>query len=198
MHRPSHSSIVRPVCVNVPRILTSALLLAVALVSGDSSGQKWLDVPYVKQVAAGCGSASLAMVIQYWVRYSRGIDPAASDAERIHRVLARENAKSIAGTALKKYLEDNGFSAFIFNGELQDLRHHVEKGRPVITCLAPAGRRGPMHYVVVVGVTEEAVIVNDPARGKLIREEPARFLRSWQLTGQWSMLAVPRQQSSAQ
>lgn len=195
---PSHSSIVRPVCVNVARTLTTPIILAVALIAGDSSGEKWLDVPYVKQVAAGCGSASIAMVMQYWVRYSSGIAPAASDAERIHRVLAGEKAKGIAGTALKKYLEDNGFSAFIFNGELQDLRHHVEKGRPVITCLAPAGPRKPMHYVVVVGVTEDAVIVNDPARGKLIREEFARFLRSWQLTGHWSMLAVPRQQSGGQ
>src|SRR3954470_11433348 len=77
-----------------------------------------LDVPFVRQVYAGCGSASLAMVMQYWIRNDSRVDPAAADPERIHKALAPASAKGIAGLSLKRYLEQNGFSGYVFDGEL--------------------------------------------------------------------------------
>jgi len=41
-----------------------ASLLAVAASPAWSDPSQWLDVPYVRQVEAGCGAASIAMVMQ--------------------------------------------------------------------------------------------------------------------------------------
>lgn len=152
----------------------------------------WLDVPFVRQVRAGCGSAAIAMVMQYWVKHQPGLDDAAADAERIDRVLP-VTSKGIHGRELKRYLETHGFSAFIFNGDLSDLRDHSAKGRPAVVCLGFRRPLASLHYVVVVGVGEDAILLNDPARGKLVREEKAAFLRAWKVTGNWALLAVPRQ-----
>lgn len=153
---------------------------------------QWLDVPYVRQVEAGCGAASIAMVMQYWMKRGLQLDPALADGDRIYQALGSPS-KGIKGQALKQYLEEQGFQPFLINGELQDLRDHLQKGRPVIVCLAPKSNRGPLHYVVVVGVNENGVTMHDPARGKLITETEERFLREWKATGNWTLLAVPRQ-----
>ncbi|HUQ94469.1 MAG TPA: C39 family peptidase, partial [Bryobacteraceae bacterium] len=139
---------------------------------------------------AGCGSAAVAMVMQYWVRQQPGLDAAAADAERIDKVLP-PSSKGISGQALKNYVEANGFTGFLFNGELSDLRNHLEKGRPVVVCLGLKGPKGPLHFAVVVGLEAGAVILNDPARGKLFREPMEPFLRAWRVTGNWALLAVP-------
>jgi len=152
----------------------------------------WLDVPFVRQIRAGCGSAAIAMVMQYWARNDPNLDAAAAAAERIDRALPA-SSKGIAGKELRRYLEANGFSVFIFNGELSDLRHHAAKGRPTVVCLGLKGPRAPLHYAVVAGAGEDAVLLNDPARGKLVREDKESFLRSWKVTGNWALLAVPRQ-----
>jgi predicted double-glycine peptidase len=168
-----------------------ALLLAVEQQSqAFSPDQGWLDVPFVRQVKYGCGPAAVAMVMQYWAREQHGLDVA--PAERINQALPASSQKGLAGRTLKQYLEEHGFEAYIFNGELQDLSQHLAKGRPVIVCLGPKGPREPLHYTVVVGIDEEAVLLNDPARGKMVRENRERFVTAWKATGQWSMLAIPR------
>jgi predicted double-glycine peptidase len=148
------------------------------------------DVPFVRQIHEGCGSAAVAMVMQYWVRQTPGLDAAASAAERIDRSLPPPS-HGLSGDALRRYFEANGFSVFVFSGEIADLRDHTAKGRPVIVCLGPA-MRGELHFVVVAGVEEQTAILNDPARGKFIREPLNVFLRHWKASGNWALLAVPR------
>jgi len=153
----------------------------------------WLDVPQVVQSRAGCGSAAVAMVIQYWAREIPALAPAAAATERIDAVLRPDPSLGLHGASLKKYFEDHGFRAFLFNGTADDLRHHLDRGRPVIVCVAPAGRRAPLHYQVVVGLDPDTVWLNDSARGKLRRQGLQEFLDSWKATGNWALLAVPRQ-----
>jgi predicted double-glycine peptidase len=131
------------------------------------------------------------MVMQYWAGQA-GFDGAAADAEKIDEALP-PSSKGVTGEALKGYLESHGFSAYVFSGELSDLRDHITKGRPVVVCLGLKGPKGPLHFVVVAGVEDRAVILNDPTRGKLFREEMDPFLRAWKATRNWAMLAVPRQ-----
>jgi predicted double-glycine peptidase len=154
----------------------------------SATGQ-WLEVPLVKQVKGGCGSAAVAMVMQYWSSQQPQLDAAAADAAHINQILPPVSGKGIPGQALKRYLEEHGFSAFIISGELRDLQQHLDKGRPIVVCLG--FRHAPLHYVVVVGKKDESVIVNDPARGKLIPIELTRFLPAWRRTGNWALLAVP-------
>ncbi len=175
------------------RRLSAVLLLAALHLSyGQDAPPSWLDVPFVEQVKAGCGSAAVAMVVEYWARQFPRLEKAQADAERIDRLLPATSPKGIGGAALKQYLDGRGFQAYIFDGELSDLRNHFAKGRPVIVCLAPKGNRGLLHYAVVAGLDDKDVWLNDPARGKLFREDIERFTAEWRRTGNWALLAVPR------
>ncbi|HZT32956.1 MAG TPA: papain-like cysteine protease family protein [Bryobacteraceae bacterium] len=162
-----------------------ALLLA-------ASGSGWLDIPYVHQTGSGCGAAAVAMVIQYWARQQPSLADAAMASERINEDLPA-GPKGIQGNALKSYLEAHGFDVFVFRGERSDLEQQFQKGRPLVVCLGPKGARGPFHYAVVAGIDPEAVWLNDPARGKLIREDRRHFEAAWKESDNWSLLAVPRQ-----
>jgi uncharacterized protein YvpB len=179
------------------RFLTQRCGTAIVLIAGAGgavpSQRAWLDVPYVEQVKNGCGSAAIAMLIQYWARQDTHLRTAADDSEAINRLLPPSSPRGIKGRELKQFLESRGFSAFIFDGELSDLRNHLDKGRPVLVCLALNGRHGPLHYVVIVGMDKTTVWMNDPARGKLVRDDITRFLTAWKETGNWTLLAVPGQ-----
>jgi uncharacterized protein YvpB len=133
------------------------------------------------------------MVIQYWVRHQPGLEAAAADTDRINQALPPESSRGIPGQALKQYLENHGFAAFVFTGEIQDLRQHLDKGRPIVVCFGLKGAKAPLHYAVVVGMDQQVLILNDPARGKLYREDLERFERAWKVTRNWALLTVPRQ-----
>ncbi len=171
-------------------VLLAPLLVVQPQWLSFSADRHWLDVPFIRQVRYGCGPAAVAMVMQYWAREQPGLD--VTPAERINQTLPSFSKKGLAGRKLQLYLEEHGFDAYVFNGELDDLRQHLLKGRPVIVCLGPKGPREPLHYTVAVGIDEQAVLLNDPARGKLVREDRERFRTAWKATGQWSMLVVPR------
>ena len=177
-----------------PRFYILGLILEVWLLLSlrAFAASDWLDVPFVPQVKAGCGSAAVAMVIEYWAYRYSSLQYAAEDAGQIDRLLPASR-RGIRGEALRQYLDRRGFRAFIFDGELADLEHHFEKGRPVIVCFAPKGPHAPLHYAVIVGVDAHSVWMNDPARGKLVNEDTKRFLAEWKATGNWALLAVPRQ-----
>lgn len=176
----------------MPRVAAILPVLFISLQKAAPADLPWLQVPFVQQTTAACGSAAIAMVVQYWAHQYPALDGAAADTERINRFLPPASAKGIQGEALKKYLEERGFDVFVFSGELQDLEHHFEKGRPVVVCLGLRGPGGALHYAVVVGVDRDSVRLNDPVRGKLVREDLRRFQAAWKATQNWALLAVPR------
>jgi ABC-type bacteriocin/lantibiotic exporter with double-glycine peptidase domain len=151
----------------------------------------WLDVPYVRQVKAGCGAAAVSMVVQYWARHTPELKSAADETDRIDELLPASR-RGIKGVALKDYLAKRGFDVYVFDGEVKDLRNHFDKGRPIIVCLGPSGPKAPLHYAVVVGIDEESVWLHDSARGKLVHEPLDQFESSWNVSGHWALLAVPR------
>jgi ABC-type bacteriocin/lantibiotic exporter with double-glycine peptidase domain len=51
---------------------------------------------------------------------------------------------------------------------------------------------GESHYVVVAGVSEGAVEMNDPADRKLRKISRGEFEKKWRAAGNWTLLAVPR------
>jgi predicted double-glycine peptidase len=169
-------------------------LLAATLIAAVSAQETVsLPVPFVKQTKEGCGSAAIAMIVEYWRDRipEAGIPPA--DADSIQERLHAPEAKGIYGSDMEAYFREIGFHAFRFKAETSDLLQHLSRGRPVIVCLQP-DRRAPLHYVVVAGFdpVQKTFLLNDPARGKLLREESSRFLRWWKSTGNWTMLAVPK------
>lgn len=178
--------------IGLRRLAAGLTLLAVFCIAALAEKTGWIDVPFVRQVRAGCGPAAIAMVMQYWVKQIPALDAAAAGAEHIDKALPA-GSNGTFGKDLKEYLEAHGFSAYVFDGEMADLRNHLAKGRPVVVCLGLKGPDAPLHYVVVVGIANGEVLLNDPARGKLFREKTPDFLRAWKATGNWALLAVPRQ-----
>lgn len=130
--------------------------------------------------------------MQYWASQTPGLDASAADFQTIYKTLPHSK-NGISGAVLARYLEKHGFSSFVFSGDLDNLHHHLEKGRPLVVAIAPHGSHRPFHYVVVVGLADEAVLFHDPVRGKLIHQSSAEFQREWKETGNWSLLAIPRQ-----
>jgi ABC-type bacteriocin/lantibiotic exporter with double-glycine peptidase domain len=166
------------------------------VLAADPAGV-WLDVPFVKQEKNGCGAASIAMVMQFWQR-QQGMPAAGSDAAQIQRTLYSSSAHGIYASDLERYLQQSGFRTFAFEGTQKDLRQHLEKGRPLIVALKPAGR-APLHYVVVTGLGTEPnlILLNDPAERKLLKQELASFEKEWNNAGHWTLLAVPRSEGAS-
>jgi len=163
-----------------------SVLLSLLLSASDAV---WLDVPFIKQQPEGCGAASIAMVMQYWARQS-GRSPDA-DPTTIQRALYSRDARGIYASAMEKYLQQNGFQTFVLAGSWSDLEHHLERGRPLIVAIRPAGEAA-LHYAVVAGIENDNLLLNDPARRKLLKYTRSGFEREWKATSNWTLLALPR------
>jgi ABC-type bacteriocin/lantibiotic exporter with double-glycine peptidase domain len=177
-----------------PLALLFCLLLGHLLMAAGPPGV-WLDVPFVKQAREGCGSASVAMLMQYWQRQQGKPQSETADAAHIQSVLYSSEGRGIYASQLERYLRQQGFQTFAFRGEWDDLRQHLEKGRPLLVALQPGS--GALHYEIVVGLNwdERTVLVNDPAQRKLLKQEWPSFERQWSAAGKWMLLAVPSRQA---
>jgi predicted double-glycine peptidase len=171
--------------------------LVATLLAGTLQGATpgvWLDVPFIRQEKDGCGAASIAMVMQYWLRqHARPID-AAAEAVAIQRSLYSSKDHGIRASDMERYFQQHGFQTFAFTGKWDDLKPHLEKGRPLIVALKPSGLEASLHYVVVVGVDpqNDLVLLNDAAQRKLLKKERSSFEREWRAVGRWTLLPLPK------
>jgi predicted double-glycine peptidase len=172
------------------RVVVVLLVVCGALRSADAPGV-WLDVPFVKQEKDGCGAATVAMVMQYWQAQQGQPANDSSDSSQIQRVLYSAKARGIYASDMERYFQGKGFRTFTIRGEWEDLKQHLEKGRPLIVALKPASGAA-LHYVVVTGLGPEIVTVNDPAQRKLLQEDRSSFEREWSAAGKWTLLALPQ------
>jgi predicted double-glycine peptidase len=175
-------------------MFTKALLIGAllgSLYAADVPGV-WLDVPFVKQEKDGCGAASIAMVMRYWQQQRS--QPASPDADaiRIQHLLYSAKARGIYASDMERYFRERGFRTFTIRGEWEDLKQHLDKGRPLIVALKPEGGRAPLHYVVVTGLDQQVVMVNDPAQRKLLKQDRSSFERQWSAADKWTLLALPQ------
>jgi predicted double-glycine peptidase len=148
----------------------------------------------VKQEKDGCGAASIAMVMQYWLKRQGRADSESVNAAEIHRDLYDPGARGVYASAMEKYFKQRGFRTFAFRGEWDDLLNHLRKGRPLIVALEPLETGAPLHYVVVAGLDPQAglVLLNDPARRKLLKQDRAEFEKQWSGVNKWTLLALPQ------
>jgi ABC-type bacteriocin/lantibiotic exporter with double-glycine peptidase domain len=142
-----------------------------------------LDVPFVHQQKDTCGAAALAMVLQYW-----GV---AATHDAIAGELLQPELHGIAGSRLAAFAAARGMTAIAHAGDIDHLREHVGKGRPLIVAWAMG--RGRLHDVVVTGFDDDGrrVVVHDPARGPARRVDLETFRRRWAGTGYWTLLIAP-------
>ncbi len=153
----------------------------------------WLDVPYVKQSEDGCGSAAISMLLEYWNAHGAQVGSRRADATAIQKQLYSRKARGIHASDMESYLKESGFRVFPLNGDWKDLLEQLKQGRPLIASIQPGSSRTPLHYVVVTGIDwqSEAVFINDPARGKLLRIERADFEKEWRPNRNWMLLVIP-------
>jgi ABC-type bacteriocin/lantibiotic exporter with double-glycine peptidase domain len=168
-----------------------AALCVCASISLAQSGI-WIDVPFVKQPAEGCGAASIAMVMQYWQAHQGGQQSRSTDVSNIQRALYSEKARGIYASDLRRYLNQQGFQTYVLRGDAALLEHHLQRGRPMIVALQPASN-SLLHYVVVTGIEADrhTYLVNDPAQRKLLKVDTRNFEQEWRATGYWTLLALP-------
>ena len=65
------------------RILGLALfsMVSVGLALATETPSLWIDVPFVEQVRNGCGSAAIAMVMEYWEKKTGHGSTGSADAD---------------------------------------------------------------------------------------------------------------------
>ena len=175
-----------------PAIGFAFLALAVACPMLSAAEGVWLDVPFVHQETNGCGPASLAMILDYWREHRAPAEKLATplaDPKDIQRRLYVPERKGTPADSMQRYLEANGYRAFSFSGQWQDVRHHIGLGRPLIVAIKTGS--DSFHFAVVAGVSDTSIALNDPADRKLRRYSREDFERKWLGAGGWTLLAVP-------
>src|SRR5688572_17293860 len=99
--------------------LVFMLVCACGVLSAAVSSSLWIDVPFVKQEKNACGAASIAMVMQYWLK-QQGQSSESVDAAQIHRSLYVSSANGVYASAMERYFQEQGFRTFSFSGEWDD------------------------------------------------------------------------------
>ena len=140
-----------------------------------------IDVPYLPQTDALCGGAATAMVFRYW-------GDAHADVQEFAPLVDRR-AGGIATDALTAAVTSRGWRTSRVDGSLEALGARVHDGQPVVVLLPDRADR--YHYVVVIGVSDAAVVVHDPAWGPSRTIRAADFERSWNAAGFWSLVILP-------
>ncbi len=172
-----------------------ALLVAAMVVAAEhgaaagapaqASVRALLDVPYVAQTPALCGGAAVAMVLRYWGKR----DVFAQD----FAPLVGEGDGGILTGALASAVRDRGWQALVVPSDAGTartwIRSELNRGRPLIALIDVGARIH--HYVVIVGSTDQEVVVHDPARAPFRVLRWAEFDRAWTATGRWMMLVLP-------
>jgi ABC-type bacteriocin/lantibiotic exporter with double-glycine peptidase domain len=141
------------------------------------------DVPLFRQRAElDCGPTALAMVLAYWKVGVPGErwQPGPGDT-RVSAGELRDHARSL------------GLAAFVVEGGLDDIKHELSAGRPVIVGVAKPTVEGDVaHYEVVVGLHVESkrIATLDPAAGWR-QNSLEGFLHEWIPTGRVLLIVAP-------
>lgn len=148
-------------------------------------------VPEVRQKSReDCGAAALAMVLAHW--------NADATLESVVAECPPAAGRGIRAGALRDCAKRRGFSSYVLEGSLEDLRFELTRRRPVIVGLVKPHIDGMWsHYEVVVAFHPERrlVVTLDPARGW--RENTVDgFVREWAAAGRLTLVVLrPRSKS---
>jgi len=159
----------------------AAAALGAAVCAPVAAAGPPLGVPFLPQTEALCGGAAAAMVMRYW-----GAADVYPDA---FAPLVDRAAGGIRTSALSGDLERRGWTAVAAAGDTAELEKEIGRGRPVIALIED--RPGRYHYVVVLGRSNDRIVVHDPARGPFREIDAARFDAAWSRADRWMLLLLP-------
>lgn len=116
-----------------------------------------------------CGPACLKMVLEFYgVKKSEAELVKLSGADRLHGATGEELVEAAKKLGFIAELRDNC--------ELDDIRHYLEQGTPVIVDWFS---HDDGHYSVVVDMDEENIFLQDPEVGSLKALDHVTFKRVW-------------------
>lgn len=167
-------------------IRAAVITLLAAVVAMEAAP---LNVPFHRQKTNGCGPASIAMLQMYWSAHRAGLSQPAESELR-----ARLPVTESQGTLLsdmRRYLDSRGYHSFTIQADPTDLTLQTSKGRVPIVALKRKDNTD-LHYVVVTGLDQRKVWLNDPAKRRPGSMDRRKFESSWTRAGNWMLLAVPR------
>ncbi len=156
------------------------------MVFASGAAGVWLDVPFVKQDKNACGAASIAMVMQYWQRQQR--EPAdVPDSTEIQRSIYSDQAHGIYASEMEHYLKQHGYRTFAFRGRIDDIKDHLEKGRPLIVALKPSagGRNAALCCSGGIGPGCRAGVEERSRRAQVTEANAIRFRK--RMEGRWQL-----------
>ena len=147
----------------------------------------WLavrDVPFERQHSeSDCGAAALGMVVAYWT----GAPP-----HDVASGLRPAPKRGIKAGRLRDHARRHGLASYLIRGEVADLAHELEAGRPVLVGLVKPQEKGVLtHYEVVVAYHPEKriVVTLDPAAGWR-KNALDGFLAEWRPARQLTLIVT--------
>ena len=138
------------------------------------------NIPFYPQETYQCGPSALAMVLNYW---GMNITP-----DNIAKEIFSKSAKGTLTIDMLFYVQGKGLDADVYKGNMEDVRKKIDHDYPVIV-LVDYGFSvyQSNHFMVVIGYTEDGVIVNSGKnQNKFIPEKD--FLKIWNRTNNWTLL----------
>lgn len=170
----------------------AATLLAASFASEQAviaSDAAHLAVPFYRQETNGCGPASVAMVQGYWSAHISALaQPVESELRT--RLPVTDNQGTLLSD-MRRYLDSKGYYVFTIQADSIDLIRQISKGRVPIVALKNKGT-ADLHYVVVTGLDQRKVWMNDPAKRGPVSVDRRQFDERWSRAANWMLLAVPR------
>ena len=146
------------------------------------------SVPFFPQLMYQCGPASLAGVLQFH-----------GDVIRPNQIVEKIYRSELHGTLsldLVLYARQRGFVATWHKGSIADIQRAIDSQTPLIA-MVDYGILNvrKYHFMVVIGYTPEAVVVNS---GRQQKKHLAwgQFLSIWEKTDYWVLRILPKGHSS--
>lgn len=165
-----------------------------------------LRVPYFSQgpVEWLCIIYSLKMVFDFYknIHSNEHIRKAAPLVDR-DEIIKITNTRIYTGTTVSEDLMIRLRKAFpTMNFELKEInykeiREELAKMHPVIVLYNPSyflnNERGPSHAGVVIGMTNDYIILNNPWFGPIFCVDKTKFESCWELEYNWAIIIKPKQ-----
>ena len=123
--------------------------------------------------------------------FGRELDAGHRDALR--RAVDDDADKLIDAEEIEAILEESGFDVFVFEAGPDDsktgLKHHLDRGRPVLVLITPAERS---EWALVVGYDDDTMLyLFRRSDVEVVGLSFETFTRLWQATDRIAILALP-------
>jgi ABC-type bacteriocin/lantibiotic exporter with double-glycine peptidase domain len=138
------------------------------------------DVPFYPQETYQCGPSSLASVLNYW---DIPVTP-----DTIAEEIFSKAARGTLTMDMILYAQKKGLHAEQYKGTIENLKHSIHEGYPVIV-LVDYGFSfyQQNHFMVIVGYAEQGIVAHTGrSKEKVIPWDD--FVKVWGKTGYWTTL----------